>query len=123
MAARPKKVNLDSPFATAKEGAMTKRVKPADCTTMADVRRGVDALDAELVALIGERFRYMDAAARIKPERGAVRDEARKAEVLANVARHAAAAGVPAAVAAELWERLVEASIAYEFVRFDALRG
>jgi isochorismate pyruvate lyase len=102
---------------------MTERVKPADCLTMAEVRAGVDALDAELVALIGERFRYMDAAARIKPERGAVRDEARKAEVLANVARHAAAAGVPGEVAEALWERLVEASIAYEFERFDELRG
>jgi isochorismate pyruvate lyase len=101
----------------------TERVKPADCRDMAAVRRGVDALDRELVALIAERFRYMDAAARIKPERGAVRDEARKAEVLANVAAHAAAASVPAEVAADLWERLVEASIAYEFDRFDELRG
>jgi isochorismate pyruvate lyase len=89
---------------------------------MTEVRSGVDALDAELVALIGERFRYMDAAARIKPERGAVRDEGRKAEVLANVARHAEAAGVPGGVALDLWERLVEGSIAYEFERFDELR-
>ncbi len=97
----------------------SERVSPADCRTMAEVRRGVDALDAQIVALIGERFRYMDAAARIKPVREAVRDEARKAEVLANVAAHAAAAGVPPAVAADLYERLVEASIAYEFVAFD----
>jgi isochorismate pyruvate lyase len=90
---------------------------------MAEVRAGVDALDERLAALIGERFRYMDAAARIKPDRAAVRDEARKADVLTKVARHAAAAGVPVEVAAELWERLVEASIAYELVRFDELRG
>jgi isochorismate pyruvate lyase len=113
---------LDSAVPAAKEAAMNERVKPADCRTMAEVRAGVDALDAQLVALLGERFRYMDAAARIKPERGAVRDETRKAEVLANVARHAEAAGVPGDVAAELWERLVEASIAYEFERFDAIR-
>jgi hypothetical protein len=30
---------------------------------------------------------------------------------------------VPAQAAAELYERLVEASIAYEFVQFDALRS
>jgi len=102
---------------------MDERVKPADCRTMAEVRRGVDALDEALVALIAERFRYMAAAARIKPEREAVRDEARKADVLAKVARRAEAEGVPAAVAADLWERLVEASIAYELERFDALRG
>jgi isochorismate pyruvate lyase len=90
---------------------------------MAEVRFGVDRLDEEIVGLLGERFRYMEAAARIKPERSAVRDEARKAQVLANVARHAAAEGVPGETAAALYERLVEASIAHEFGRFDAIRA
>jgi isochorismate pyruvate lyase len=96
---------------------------PEACATMAEVRHGVDRLDEEIVRLIGERFRYMDAAARIKPERGAVRDEGRKAQVLANVARLAREHGVPEAAATELYERLVEASIAYELERFDSLRG
>jgi isochorismate pyruvate lyase len=94
-------------------------VKPADCTDMVQVRAGVDRLDRQIVALIAERFRYMDAAARIKPDRGAVRDEVRKAEVIANAQRHAAIAGVPVTAIEELYERLVEASIAYEFERFD----
>lgn len=100
----------------------SERTPPGDCTNMAEVRHGVDRLDERIVALIGERFRYMDAAARIKPERGAVRDEGRKAQVLANVARLAAEHGVPAEAAAELYERLIEASIAYEFDRFDKTR-
>jgi isochorismate pyruvate lyase len=120
MASAPQEVNLDSRFAAVKEANMTsERVSPAECRTMAEVRKGVDALDASIVALIGERFRYMDAAARIKPVREAVRDEARKAEVLANVAAHAEREGVPSDVAADLYEGLVEASIAYEFVSFD----
>ncbi|WP_294323495.1 chorismate mutase [uncultured Sphingomonas sp.] len=94
-----------------------------DCTTMTDVRAGVDALDRELVALLARRFAYMDAAARIKPGRGAVRDEARKAEVIANARAAAVEMGVPENVVADLWERLVEASIAYELARFDATRG
>src|SRR3954463_5936233 len=98
------------------------RPSPGECTTMREVRFGVDRLDEAIVALIGERFRYMDAAARIKPERGAVRDEDRKAEVLGNVRRRAAEHKVPEAAIAELYERLIEASIAYELDRFDALR-
>jgi isochorismate pyruvate lyase len=90
-----------------------------DCTTMAEVRAGVDQVDRELVALLARRFGYMDAAARIKPDRGQVRDEARKAAVIANARAAAAAAGVPDAVVADLWERLVEASIAYELAAFD----
>jgi len=90
-----------------------------DCTTMAEVRAGVDQVDRELVALLVRRFAYMDAAARIKPARGAVRDEARKAEVIANARAAAEAAGLPGAPIAALWDALVETSIAYELAAFD----
>lgn len=92
---------------------------PAECTTMTEVRAGVDAVDRELVALLARRFGYMDAAARIKPAREAVRDEARKAAVIANARAAARAAGVPEEAVAALWEGLVEASIAYELEAFD----
>lgn len=97
-------------------------LSPADCTNMAEVRAGVDALDAELVTLLACRFGYMDAAARIKATRTAVRDEVRKAEVVANVRRHAAAAGLPADRIAVVWDALVEQSIAHEYDEWDAKR-
>ena len=97
------------------------RTDPADCSTMTQVRAGVDAVDRELLALLAMRFGYMDAAARIKPDRGQVRDEKRKAEVIANARAAAAAAGLPADAVADIWERLVEASIAYELDAFDRL--
>ena len=90
-----------------------------ECKTMLAVRAGVDQVDRELVALLARRFAYMDAAARIKPARSAVRDEARKAQVIANARAAAEAAGLPDAVIADLWDRLVEASIAYELAAFD----
>ncbi len=99
------------------------RVRPADCRTMEEVRHGIDQLDERIVALLAERFRYMEAAARIKPERAAVRDEARKAEVIANVRRLAEREGSPVGAVADLYERLVESSIAYEFERFDETRA
>ena len=99
---------------------MTDILAAPDCTTMTDVRAGVDSVDRAMVALLADRFAYMDAAARIKPTRGAVRDEARKRQVIDNVAAAAKAAGLPAAPIADLWERLVEASIAYELAAFDA---
>jgi isochorismate pyruvate lyase len=98
-------------------------IEPEHCRTMAEVRAGVDALDEQLVGLLAKRMRFMDAAARIKPERGAVRDEARKAAVLANVRDAAGRAGFPPTLVAEIYETLVEASIAYELEKFDALRG
>ncbi|MES2058688.1 MAG: chorismate mutase [Pseudomonadota bacterium] len=91
----------------------------ADCTTMIEVRHGVDQVDRELIALLARRFAYMDAAARIKPDRNAVRDEARKSQVIANARAAAEAAGLPVAAIGQLWDQLVEASIAYEMVAFD----
>lgn len=98
-------------------------VEPSNCTTMIDVRAGVDAVDAQLVALLTKRFGYMDAAARIKTDRAAVRDEARKRQVLANVQQAAQNAGIPEVVIANLWEQLIEASIAYELDKWDASRS
>lgn len=98
---------------------MTEILDPEDCTTMLEVRAGVDDIDRRLIALLRRRFGYMEAAARIKPERSHVRDEARKAQVIANVKAAAEAAGMPGDAIAELWDRLVEASIAYEFEAFD----
>ena len=98
-------------------------VKPENCDTMTEVRAGVDAVDAQLVELLAVRFAYMDAAARIKTERSAVRDEARKKQVLTNVQTAAGKAGIPVEAIADVWERLVEASIAYEFDKWDANRA
>lgn len=98
-------------------------MNPEDYSSMAQVRAGVDALDRQLVALLAERFAHMRAAARIKPDRSAVRDEARKAQVIANACAEAERLGVPTTIIADLWEQLVEASIAYEMAEFDRTRS
>jgi isochorismate pyruvate lyase len=98
-------------------------IDSALCANMTDVRASVDAVDEELVLLLSKRFSYMDAAARIKNERSAVRDDQRKADVLAKISTLAQAAGVPVSVALDIWEVLVEGSIAYEHEQWDRLRG
>ena len=95
---------------------------PDACETMIDVREGVDATDRELVALLERRFGYMRAAARIKPTREAVRDEERKASVIAAAVAEADKRGMPGEVIGEVWEALVEGSIAYEFKVWDQTR-
>jgi len=96
---------------------------PKACETMADVRAGVDALDRELVALLAIRFGYMRAAARIKDSGDAVREEGRKASVMAAAVADGEEQGLPGDVIADIWERLVEGSIAYEFDEWDRVRG
>lgn len=93
---------------------------PAAAHDMADVRRAIDALDRELVRLLARRMRFIERAGYIKTERDAVRDEWRKADVIAKVRAAARTEGFPEPLAAAVWEVLVEGSIAHEFAVFDA---
>ena len=99
------------------------RIAPLECTSMAEVRQGVDALDRALVALLAERQSYMDAAARIKPDRNVVRDEARIEDVVSKVKAAAREAGLSEAIAEPVWRTLVDRCIAYEFGVWDRTRG
>jgi isochorismate pyruvate lyase len=104
--------------------AMSDTIDPQHCTTMIEVRAGVDAVDRAVVELLKRRFGYMEAAARIKPGREAVRDEWRKADVLSKVRSAAKELHLPKPELIEhLYEQLIEASIAYEFEVFDRSRG
>jgi isochorismate pyruvate lyase len=96
-------------------------IDPEACETMNEVRAGVDELDEQIVTLLAKRMRFMDAAARIKRRRENVRDENRKAAVIAHARASAARLGFPPDLIAQLYEVLVEGSIAYEFERFDEL--
>jgi hypothetical protein len=42
--------------------------KPGECTTMAEIRAGIDRLDEDLVRLFAERVAFIDRAAEIKAE-------------------------------------------------------
>jgi len=93
--------------------------EPSECKSMSEVRAGVDALDEEIMTLLGLRMRFMEAAARIKTARGQVRDEPRKAAVIAHAKSVASRVGFSPLLAADLYELIVEASIAHELECFD----
>ena len=102
---------------------MSACVPPDECRSMAEIRAGIDDLDRRIVALLAARMRYIEAAARVKEERGTVRDEWRKADVIAKVRAAAERENFPADLTAQVYEVLVEGSIAHEFVVFDELES
>jgi len=97
--------------------------KPEDCQTMTDVRQGVDTLDRELVRLLVIRQGYMKAAARIKPNRDAVYDEARIEDVVSKVLVESEKQGLSADIAEPVWRKLIEQCIAHEFREWDSTKG
>jgi isochorismate pyruvate lyase len=83
--------------------------------TMSDVRRIIDELDDELVALLAKRQRQIERAARIKPGLGLpARVPERVDEVLARVLGAARREGFSVELAMTLWTTIVEWSIDYE---------
>ncbi|MFM2423015.1 MAG: hypothetical protein RL291_1545 [Pseudomonadota bacterium] len=88
---------------------------PADCKDLSDVRTEIDRLDAALVALIGERFGYVERAWQIKL---GLKQEAnvpwRNQQVIDRVRAHAEKAGVPPDLCEALWRQMIGWFIQYE---------
>lgn len=80
---------------------------PDDCESIEDVRRGIDALDREIIALIGRRSRYVRAAAAFKRDEAAVRAPERQRAMLQERRRWAEEEGLSPEVIEDLFERLV----------------
>ena len=95
----------------------------ADCNTMAEVREGVDALDRELVTLLVKRQAYMSAAGRIKNDRDAVYDAERIEDVVRKVLVEARKQGLSEDIAEQVWRKLIERCIAFEYGEWDKVRA
>jgi isochorismate pyruvate lyase len=47
--------------------------KPADCLDMQEIRKGIDAIDKNVIKLLGARFEYVKAASKFKKNEEAVK--------------------------------------------------
>jgi isochorismate pyruvate lyase len=95
--------------------------KPAECRDLSEVRAEIDRCDAALVAMIGERFGYVERAWQIKLGLG---QEAsvpwRNQQVIDRVRARAVEAGVPPDLCEALWRQMIGWFIQYEE---EKLRG
>lgn len=88
---------------------------PAECADLSDVRTEIDRLDKALVALIAERFGYVERAWQIKLE---ARQEAnvpwRNQQVIDRVRAEAERHGLPPDLCEALWRQMIGWFIQYE---------
>lgn len=96
---------------------------PAACSTMEEVREGVDELDRELVHLLAIRQGYMEAAARIKPRAEDVRVPWRIEDVVQKVLQTAETKGLSPRIAEPVWRELIERCIDHEGEIWKKLRS
>jgi len=94
---------------------MTIKKAPADCADLTDVRNEIDRVDKALVALIAERFGYVERAWQIKLE---ARQEAnvpwRNQQVIDKVRAQAEQQGLPPDLCEALWRQMIGWFIQYE---------
>jgi len=94
---------------------MTTFRSPQQCQTMAQLRKEIDAIDVELIALLRKRTGYIDRAVDLKRiENLPARTTDRVAEVLDKVSATAADLGLDPALARNLWAEIIEWSIQRE---------
>lgn len=82
--------------------------------SLADVRRAIDAIDAELTVLLARRQRLVKAAAGFKKDERAVRAPARVEAVLTAARERALEHGLAPEVAEAVWSAMVGAFIDLE---------
>ena len=85
---------------------------------MAEVREAIDALDREVVELLGRRFEYVKAATRFKTSEADVRAPERLAAMLQQRREWAEAAGLSPDAIEIMYRNLVEHFIAEEMRRW-----
>ena len=81
--------------------------RPEDCESIQDVRQSIDALDREVIGLIGRRAQYVEAAARFKSDEHSVLAPERQRAMLADRRHWAQKTGLDPDVIEEIYRTLV----------------
>jgi isochorismate pyruvate lyase len=81
--------------------------RPEDCESIWDVRQAIDALDQEIIRLLGRRSSYVEAAARFKTGGQSVRAPERQRRMLETRRRWAEENGLDPNVIEDLYRTLV----------------
>ena len=96
---------------------------PEECANLAEIRAEIDGIDREVIAALGERFRYVKAAAKFKSNRGEVAAPERLMAMLEQRRTWATKAGLHPDVVETIYRELVSYFIAEEQREFDAARA
>jgi isochorismate pyruvate lyase len=100
---------------------MKQEPSPKTAATLSDLRRQIDALDGELVALLAKRQRCVERVIEVKrAEKLPARIPERIDEVLARVRGLAQAEKLEPDLAVALWREMIERFIAFEERALDS---
>lgn len=93
---------------------------PEDCAGIEDVRQDIDVLDRKIVALLGRRAGYVEAAARFKTSESRVRAPQRQKSMLEARRRWAEDEGLSPDVIEKIYRTLIDHFVQHEMDRWRA---
>ena len=96
--------------------------QPDQCSNMTEIRTEIDALDRQIIALLGQRFHYVKAAAKFKTSAKNVKAPERFQAMLKQRHQWAEEEGLNGEVIAHLYEELVNHFIAEEMKHWQGQR-
>ena len=88
--------------------------QPNECSNMTEIRAEIDTLDRQVIALLGQRFQYVKAAAKFKTSATGVKAPERFQAMLKQRHQWAEEEGLSGEAIAKLYEDLVNHFIAEE---------
>jgi isochorismate pyruvate lyase len=95
---------------------------PEECGDLGEIRAEIDRIDRDVIAALGERFRYVNAAAKFKSNRGEVAAPERVKAMLEQRRSWAEQAGLHPDVVEKIYRDLVSYFVAEEQREFGAAR-
>lgn len=101
-------------------GLGAKVPRPDQVASLLDVRLGIDAIDAQIIALLGLRLDYVQAAAQFKADVKAIPAPERVRDMLDQRGLWAADVGLPATLIAPIFAQLIEWYIRQQIDHFQA---
>ena len=93
---------------------------PNQCSNMQDIRTEIDRIDREVIALLGQRFQYVQAAAPFKTSAAAVQAPERFQAMLQQRKRWAEEEGLAPDIIANMYSDLVNYFIEEEMKAWKA---
>lgn len=84
------------------------------CQDLECVRNNIDAIDSQIVALLGQRLAYVKRAGQLKPPATSVNDRSREIQILNKVAQQAQALGFSPIIARSVFSTILLQSNLYE---------
>ncbi|KIJ66080.1 hypothetical protein HYDPIDRAFT_110221 [Hydnomerulius pinastri MD-312] len=90
------------------------------CSSLDQVRAGIDDIDGQLLELLSQRAAYVREATRFKATLDTVDVPSRDQQVIDGAEANAASVNLPQTIARQVFQAIINSSVSFEYCVFDA---